>query len=156
MMTRPQPPLPHEPIAPFFTLSAPAALALTIGGAPATTAITASGAGGFTSGIAVFVAGLPEGLTASLSPFSLSPGSPTTLQIAALPSAAAGNYTFTVKGVSGNLSYSVIVSMIVSARLRSLAERTPRSAADAHVGHYSEGIPRHPATWYGLQEELAR
>ena len=102
-------------IAPAFTLSAPAALAVTIGGAPSTVTITPSGIGGFSSGIALSVTGLPGGLTASMTPVAAAPGTPSTLKVATLVSAVPGNYSFTVKGVSGGLSYSVIASVIVSA-----------------------------------------
>ncbi len=125
-----------EPIAPFFTLSAPAACALTIGGAPAMTTITASGVAGFTSEIALIINGLPSGLKASLSPSPVSPGSPPTLQIAALADATAGNYTFTVRGVGGNQSYSVIASVTVSAPPSFRLTASP-SVGNVHAGSSS-------------------
>jgi subtilisin family serine protease len=103
------------PVAPGFTLSAPAELSLTIGGAAATASITPSGIGGFKSNIALSIAGLPGGLSAAITPPSVSPGNPAILKVAALASAVAGKYSFTVKGISGQLSYSVLVSVTVSA-----------------------------------------
>jgi subtilisin family serine protease len=103
------------PVAPGFTLSAPAELALTIGGAAATATITPSGIGGFKNNIGLSIAGLPGGLSAAISPPSVSPGNPATLKVAALNSAVAGKYSFVVKGVSGQLCYSVLVSVTVSA-----------------------------------------
>jgi hypothetical protein len=121
------------PVAPGFTLSAPAELALTIGGAAATAAITPSGIGGFTSGIALSIAGLPGGLSAAVSPPSVSPGNPAALKVAALTSAVAGKYSFTVKGISGKLSYSVLVSVTVSAPPNFKLTVTP-SASSVQAG----------------------
>jgi subtilisin family serine protease len=124
------PPAPAPaPVTPAFTLSAPAPLALTIGGAASTVTITPSGIGGFTNRIGLSITGLPAGLTASLTPPAVSPGTPSTLKVAALASAVAGNYNFTVKGVSGNLSYSVIATVTVSAPPSFKLTATPASAS---------------------------
>jgi len=110
------PPAPTPtPVTPAFTLSAPAALAVIIGGAPVATAITPAGIGGFSNRVGLSIVGLPTGLSASLTPVAVTPGTPATLKVAALASAVAGSYTFTVKGVNGTLNYSVIVSVTVAA-----------------------------------------
>jgi subtilisin family serine protease len=117
------------PIAPGFTLSAPPAFALTIGGASATATTTASGVGGFTSSIALSITGLPGGLSASITPPAVTPGTTATLKVTALPSAVAGTYSFTLQGVSGQLNYSVIVSVTVSAPPNFKLTATPSSAS---------------------------
>jgi hypothetical protein len=117
------------PVAPGFTLSAPPDFALTIGGASAAATITPSGIGGFKSSIGLSITGLPGGLNASITPPSVTPGSSATLKVTALPSAVAGKYSFTLKGVSGQLNYSVIVSVTVSAPPNFKLAATPSSAS---------------------------
>jgi subtilisin family serine protease len=117
------------PVAPGFTLSAPPAFALTIGGASASATTTASGVGGFTSSIALSITGLPGGLSASITPPSVTPGTTAALKVTALPLAVAGNYSFTLKGVSGQLNYSLIVSVTVSAPPNFKLTATPASAS---------------------------
>jgi serine protease len=120
------------PVAPGFTLSAPAELTMTIGGAAATVTITPSGIGGFKSHVGLSLAGLPGGLSAAITPPSVSPGNAATLKGTTLNSAVAGKYSFTVKGISGQLSYSVLVSVTVSASLNfKLTVKPPASSLRA-------------------------
>jgi len=117
------------PVAPGFTLSAPAAFALTIGGASASATTTASGVGGFTSSIGLSITGLPGGLSASITPPAVTPGATATLKVTALPSAVAGTYSFTLKGVSGQSNYSVVVAVTVSAPPNFKLTATPAAAS---------------------------
>lgn len=106
---------PASTIAPAFTLSAPLAIALTVGGASASITTVAAGIGGFKDSIVLSTVGLPGGLSTSVSPSSVTPGGSATLKVTALASSVPGSYTFTLRGVSAKLNYSVIVSVIVSA-----------------------------------------
>jgi subtilisin family serine protease len=117
------------PVAPGFTLSAPPDFALTIGGASAAATITPSGIGGFKSSIGLSITGLPGGLSASVTPPSVTPGTTATLKVTALPSAVAGKYSFTLMGVSGQLNYSLIVSVTVSAPPNFKLTATPAAAS---------------------------
>lgn len=127
------PPTNTLPISRSFTLSAPPEQALIIGGAAAATTIMPSGIGGFTGSILLSITGLPGGLSASISPTSVTPGTPATLKVTALTSAVVGRYSFTVKGVSGQLNYSVLVSVTVSAPPNFKLTVTP-SVSSAQAG----------------------
>jgi subtilisin family serine protease len=125
-----------SPVAPAFTLSAPAELAMTTGGPSATAAITPSGIGGFTNSIGLSITGLPGGLSASITPASVTPGNPATLKVTALASAVAGKYSFTLKGVCGQLNYSVLVSVTVSAPPNFKLTVTP-AASNVQAGSFT-------------------
>jgi serine protease len=103
------------PVPQAFTLSAPPEYALTIGGASASASIAASGLGGFARSIALSITGLPGGIGASITPPAVTPGTVAVLKVTALASAVPGYYSFTLKGVSGQAGYSVIVAVTVSA-----------------------------------------
>lgn len=123
-------PTPSSPtVVPAFTLSAPPAIALTVGGASASISTAAAGIGGFKDSIVLSTVGLPGGLATALSPASVSPGTSSTLKVTALASAVPGSYTFTLKGVSAKLNYSVIVSVVVSAPASYKLTGTPSTAS---------------------------
>jgi hypothetical protein len=68
----------------------------------------------FTSPVAVTITGLPNGVTASSSSFTLSPsGSPQQVTLSASSQATPGASTLTIQGVSGSLSHSAQVSITV-------------------------------------------
>src|SRR5262249_14160617 len=71
------------------------------------------GINGFSSGVALSASGLPAGVTATFSPNPATPATPATLTLQAAASTVLGTYTFTVTGVSGALSHSVSVELIV-------------------------------------------
>lgn len=93
-----------------FTLSAPYSVNLGVG-ANATTSVSYQSSNGFTGAVNITVSGLPNGVTASISPNPIS--SYGFIQLTASKSAALGNYTFTVTGTSGTQSSSVKVPLTI-------------------------------------------
>ena len=103
---------------PSFSMSdSPSSLSIAQGKS-GTSTITVSSGDGFDSAVSLTVSGLPSGVTASLSSSSVTPpanGSATsTLTLTASSSATAGTATVTIKGVSGSLSATTIVSLTVT------------------------------------------
>jgi len=103
---------------PSFNLSdSPGSLTVMQGGS-GTSTITVTSNAGFDSAVAVSVSGLPSGVTASLSSVSVTPpanGSATaTLTLTASNSATGGTATVTITGISGGLTRTTSVSLIVA------------------------------------------
>jgi hypothetical protein len=72
---------------------------------------------GFTSAVTFSVNGLPSGTTFSFSPNpSTGTGSTTTLRISAVQATPAGTYALTITGVSGSLTHTVTVTLVVRRR----------------------------------------
>jgi len=89
----------------FSIAASPATLGL-ISGNSANTAVSTSPVGSFSSDISLTASGLPSGLSASFNPTTIAaPGAgSSTLTVAADPSLASGNYSFTVAGSGGGSS----------------------------------------------------
>src|SRR5205814_2092571 len=96
-----------------FTLSgSPASQTVTQGGATSY-GVTISPTGGFTGQVTLSVSGLPTGAGGSFSP---NPGTlPTPLSSNLSASTPAGSYTLTITGISGSLTHTTTVSLVVSA-----------------------------------------
>jgi uncharacterized membrane protein len=79
--------------------------------------VSVSSVSGFTSPVSLSVSGLPKGVTATASPNpvtpSATPGTTSTLTVAAASKASTGNYTLSVTGTSGKLSHSAQVALAV-------------------------------------------
>jgi len=99
-----------------FTISiSPATQTVNAGNAASYTA-TIAPTGGFTGTVTLSVTGLPTAGTGTLTPATLTGGSgSSTLNVATASSLAAGNYNFTVTGVSGSLTHSVSATLTVNA-----------------------------------------
>jgi hypothetical protein len=96
-----------------FSLAAnPTAVSVTQGGA-ATASISATTSSGFAGSIALSASGVPAGATASFSPASITPGTPSTLTLDS-GNAAAGSYPITVTGTSGALTHSATVTFTIN------------------------------------------
>jgi uncharacterized membrane protein len=98
---------------PTFTLSSSPSSLLLNPGSTVTSTITLSPENGFTGSVKLSASGLPEGVTASFSPSSLSGNSTLTLKASA--SAIQGQTGFTITGTSGNLAVSAQVPLVVAA-----------------------------------------
>lgn len=98
-----------------FSLSAtPSSQNITIGGGTSYT-VAVDGTNGFTGTVALSVSGLPAHATGSFSPASVSGGSGTsTLNITTATNTPDGNYPLTITGVSGNLTNSTTVTLLLN------------------------------------------
>ena len=103
------------PVPNDFSISAnPTALSIQQGNSGTSTISTAvtSGSAGTVS---LAVSGAPAGMTATLSPASVTAGNSSTLTISVGASVAAGTYTLTVTGTEGTATHSATVSVTVTA-----------------------------------------
>jgi len=100
---------------PGFSLSAsPASLSVVQGNSGSTT-ITSTVTGGFNSAIALSASGMPTGVTAGLSPSSITGAGTSTLTFTVAASTATGTYNITVTGTSGSTIETTTVSLTVTA-----------------------------------------
>ena len=97
-----------------FTISAtPASQTITQGSNTSyTTTITA--VNGFSGAVSLSVTGVPTGATASFSPASVSGAGTSTFGLSTSSTTPAGSYTLTIAGVSGNLTHSATVTLVVN------------------------------------------
>jgi hypothetical protein len=98
----------------FSVAASPSSQTVTAGGTTSYT-ITTAWLNGFSGSITLSVAGLPPGLTASLSPTSVAAGSSSVLTLASTTATAAGTYTIPVTGTSGALSHTTNLTITVNA-----------------------------------------
>ncbi len=102
------------PVAPDYAISATPASQTIIRGASTSYTVTATPSGGFTGSVAFSVSGLPANATASFSPSSvITPGS-SAMAVITTATTPAGNYLLTVTGISGLLTHTAAVTLIVS------------------------------------------
>ncbi len=97
-----------------FSISAsPSSVSVAAGSATASTISTAvtSGSAGTVS---LAVSGAPTGVTATVSPTSVTAGSSSTLSISTASTTAAGTYSITVTGTEGTASHTTTVSLTVT------------------------------------------
>jgi len=101
--------------APNFSLSgSPSSQNITIGGSTSYT-IDVSSLNGFSGTVALSVSGLPANASGGFSPSSVSGGSGTsTLNITTATNTPSGNYPLTVTGVSGDLTNTASVTLLLN------------------------------------------
>ena len=112
---------------PDFSLAASPSSQTVVQGAQANYPVTASPSNGFSGTVAFSVSGLPANATAG---FTTTSSTSATLNVST-SGVAAGNYTLTVTGKSGNLTHSIAVSLAVQDFSLSL---TPSSKTVAQGG----------------------
>jgi uncharacterized membrane protein len=102
-------------MSPTFSLNASATAATVNGGGTAQVTLTSTLTNGFNAAVALSVAGLPSGVTATLSKTSLAaPGSGSSVvTFAAASSAVGGTYAVSVTGSGGGMEQTVPVSLTV-------------------------------------------
>jgi hypothetical protein len=97
-----------------FSLSVtPASLSLTANGTTTAISVLATALNGFSSSVQVALAGLPTGVTAQPSTFTLTPGTAATLTLTAPAGTAAGSSTATLTGTSGALTHTASLPITV-------------------------------------------
>jgi hypothetical protein len=103
------------PLADFSLSATPATVAITAGAASQQVSVASSPINGFTPAVAVVVSGLPAGVTASPSAFSLPSGTPQIVTLTAGVTAVTGSSTILVAASSGSLSHSAGITLNVTA-----------------------------------------
>jgi hypothetical protein len=102
----------------FGVSTSPSSLSLTQGTSTSDT-VTVSSVDGFANPVTLSLAGVPAGVTASLSPTSVTPAAngslSSTLTLTAANAATTGSATITINGVSGSTTHSQNVSLTVNA-----------------------------------------
>ncbi|MGH9563484.1 MAG: hypothetical protein ACRD3S_18680, partial [Terracidiphilus sp.] len=118
--------------APSFSLSVNAASVTLAAGSAQNVTVSATDVGGFAQPIQVTVSGLPSGVTATPSSFTITPGATPQVSLAAAASAPSGTATVLFTGSSGSLTASASLSLTVTAS-------TTASNIDVTTYHYDVG-----------------
>jgi len=96
-----------------FALSASQSTVHIARGGTGTDTISVSALQGFTGPVSLSVSGMPQRVSASLSPATVSGTASSVLAIKAAKPAHSGTYTLTITGTSGNLSHSMPITLVV-------------------------------------------
>jgi uncharacterized membrane protein len=100
-----------NPLVNFAVSASPSSQTITVGGATSYN-VSVSPSGGFTGQVTLSVSGLPSGASGSFSPNPTSTSA--TLAVTTSTSTPAGTYALTITGVSGNLTHTTTVSLVVN------------------------------------------
>ena len=103
------------PVAPDFSLSVSPSSLSVLKGSSGSATVTVAAYNGFNGNVALSASGLPSGATATLTPSSVTGSGTSQLAIATTASTPTGTYTVTAKGVSGQLTRTVALSLTVTA-----------------------------------------
>jgi Galactose oxidase-like, Early set domain/Glyoxal oxidase N-terminus/PKD domain len=113
-LTDPNPPTRRITVQPDFSLSAtPASRTVTQGGGTSYTA-TVGASSGFSGSVALSVSGLPAGATGTFNPASIATSGSSTLSVSTSSSTPPGSYPLTITAVSGTLTHTANVTLVVS------------------------------------------
>jgi hypothetical protein len=99
---------------PDFTLSIQPSQVTVLEGSANTVAVSVTAVNGFSSQVSVTISGMPSGVTAAPSQFSISPGSPQTVVLSASAGSTTGTDNLAVSAVSGALQHGGQISFAVS------------------------------------------
>ena len=123
------------PVPDFSLTIATNSLSITAGsGAGATVAVTATALNGFTSSVAVTLAGLPSGVSASPSTLTLTPGQPQNVKLVASASSPAGSSAVTFTGTSGSLTHAATLTLAVQAAVPDFALSVTPASQTVAIG----------------------
>jgi serine protease AprX len=100
------------PLTDFTIAAAPSSQTVTQGGSTSY-GVTVNPTGGFSGQVTLGVSGLPSGANGSFTPNPATASS--TLSVTTSTSTPAGTYTLTLTGVSGSLTHTTTVALVVSA-----------------------------------------
>jgi len=99
---------------PDFTVSAsPSSGSVVQAGAAISSTISTSTIGTTSQSVVLSVSGAPVGVTATLSPSTVTSGGSSTLSISAAAGAASGTYPLTISGVGTSMTHSIVYSLTV-------------------------------------------
>jgi hypothetical protein len=99
--------------APDFQISASPTTMSVLPGHSASYTVNVAALGGFSSVVNLGISGAPNGVTATLTPSSVTGSGTSTLVVTATTSAPLGSYTLTVTGTSGSVTHSTNVSVSI-------------------------------------------
>jgi len=106
--------VPAGPAAPDFGLTAtPASASVTLGGS-ATYTVSAGALNSFSGSVNLSISGLPTGATASFIPAAISGGTSSTLTVTTAANTPTGGSSLTVTGISGGLTHTIAVMLVVN------------------------------------------
>ena len=138
-----------------FALTAAPTSRTVVKGKSGSYGITIRPGAGFTSMVTLSVTGLPSGATGS---FSVNPAPPSTtvpatststLTVAVAATTAVGTYTLTIKGVSGALSHTATVTLVVTAPVPDFTiHASPTSRTVIHGKSGSYGVTIRPVNGF--------
>lgn len=111
--------------------------------------VTVGALNGFGSNVTFSVSGVPNGVTATFTPASVTGSGTSTLQVTASSSAARGGYTLTITGTSGSTSHTATVSLSVVSALAPAVD----AQAFANSGSASSSVSV-PGVTTGAPNEL--
>ena len=114
-------------VSPDFALSASPASRTVTPGSSTSFAATTTALNAFTGTVSLSVSGLPSGVTAAFSPASVTGSGTSTVTVTTASTTPLGTYTLTVSGVSGSLSHTATVSLVVSAAPDFMLSASPSS-----------------------------
>jgi hypothetical protein len=101
---------------PDFSLTATGtSITVTAGGTAQTVSVSAAALNGFSGTIQVTASGIPAGVTATPSTFSLTPGTPQTVSFSATATATASTATVQFSGTAASLTHTAPVTLTVQA-----------------------------------------
>ena len=113
-LTDPNPPTRTITVQPDFSLSAsPASRTVTQGVGTSYTA-TVGASSGFSGSVGLSVTGLPAGATGTFNPASIATSGSSTLSVSTSSSTPPGSYPLTITAVSGTLTHTANVTLVVS------------------------------------------
>jgi hypothetical protein len=128
------------PVTPDFTLSASPASQSVVQGASTTYTVTITPSGGFTGSVTFSASGLPAGAAAAFAPNPAT--STSTLTVTTATTTPAGTYPLTITGVSGTLSHTASVTLVVTVPVSGDFSLSPSPA--------SQSIPAGASTTYTI------
>jgi uncharacterized membrane protein len=101
-----------------FSLSGSPGSQTVLQGSATTYTVSVSPSNGFSGSVSLSASGLPNSASATFNPNPISNGSGnSTMSVTTSGSTPAGSYTLTIKGTSGGLSHTTIVTLVVNAAL---------------------------------------
>ena len=138
---------------PDFTLNAsPLSQTITSGGATSYN-VSISATGSFTGQVTLGVSGLPSGASGSFSPNPTTTS--TTLSVTTSTSTLPGTYTLTITGVSGTLTHSTTVALVVNGPPDFTLSASPSSQLVTQGGATNYNVTISPTSGFGGQVILA-
>ena len=112
----------------FSIATSPASVSVTAGSGASST-VTTSITSGSAQTVSLSVSGAPAGVTASLSPSSVTSGGSATLSISTNTNTVTGGYVLTVTGTAGTVSHSATVNLTVNSATGNDFSVTPSPAS---------------------------
>jgi uncharacterized membrane protein len=136
-----------------FTLSASPSSRTVLAGDSTTYGVAINAANGFAGQVTLSLSGLPGGATGSFTPNPATASS--TLSVATSASTAAGTYTLTLTGVSGSLTRTTAVTLVVTAPPDFTLSASPSSQAVLAGSSTTYSVTINPANGFNGQVTLS-